>query len=109
MDLPPGARLAVTGPSGCGKTTLLMTLAGLLPPRLGRVELNGTPIDVLAESELRRAVCFFAEDATFSPPRSGTTCWSPAATAATTSSLRLCTASASVAGWPVYPMAWRQC
>ncbi|WP_415624425.1 thiol reductant ABC exporter subunit CydC [Mycobacterium xenopi] len=63
VDLPPGARLAVTGPSGCGKTTLLMTLAGLLPPRLGRVELNGTPIDVLAESELRRAVCFFAEDA----------------------------------------------
>jgi ATP-binding cassette subfamily C protein CydC len=63
VDLPPGARLAVTGPSGCGKTTLLMTLAGLLPPLHGRVELNGTPIDLLSESELRRAVCFFAEDA----------------------------------------------
>jgi ATP-binding cassette subfamily C protein CydC len=63
VDLPPGARLAVTGPSGCGKTTLLMTLAGLLPPLHGRVELNGTPIDLLSESELRRAICFFAEDA----------------------------------------------
>ncbi|HZU46913.1 MAG TPA: thiol reductant ABC exporter subunit CydC [Mycobacterium sp.] len=63
VDLPPGARLAVTGPSGCGKTTLLMTLAGLLPPLHGRVELNGTPVDLLSENELRRVVCFFAEDA----------------------------------------------
>ncbi|WP_420830349.1 thiol reductant ABC exporter subunit CydC [Mycobacterium heckeshornense] len=63
VDLPAGARLAVTGPSGCGKTTLLMALAGLLPPLQGRVELNGTPIQLLCEPELRRAVCFFAEDA----------------------------------------------
>jgi ATP-binding cassette, subfamily C, bacterial CydC len=63
MDLPPGARLAVTGPSGSGKTTLLMTLAGLLPPLDGQVQLNGIPIDRFTESDLRGAIGYFAEDA----------------------------------------------
>lgn len=63
IDLPPSARLAVTGPSGSGKTTLLMTLAGLLAPMHGRVELDGTALSLLDEAELRRTVSFFAEDA----------------------------------------------
>lgn len=63
IDLPPGARLAVTGPSGSGKTTLLMTLAGLLPPAQGQVTLDGIDLQRIAEDELRRAVGFFAEDA----------------------------------------------
>ena len=37
----PGERLALFGPSGAGKTTLLETIAGLVPPRRGRVELAG--------------------------------------------------------------------
>lgn len=63
VDLPPGARLAITGPSGAGKTTLLMTLAGLLEPLHGQVTLNGTPLRLRDEAEIRRAVVFFAEDA----------------------------------------------
>lgn len=63
LDLPPGARLAVTGPSGSGKTTLLMTLAGLLPPLEGQVLLDGVALPRFDEVDLRCAIGFFAEDA----------------------------------------------
>ncbi|WP_297700350.1 thiol reductant ABC exporter subunit CydC, partial [Mycobacterium sp.] len=53
LDLPPGARLAVTGASGSGKTTLLMTLAGLLPPLHGQVLLDGTALTQFDEVDLR--------------------------------------------------------
>ncbi|MFZ2511567.1 MAG: thiol reductant ABC exporter subunit CydC, partial [Gordonia sp. (in: high G+C Gram-positive bacteria)] len=50
LTLEPGARLVVVGPSGCGKSSLLMTLAGLLPPLRGAV--TGS-----------EAACYFAEEA----------------------------------------------
>ena len=63
VDLPQGARLAVTGPSGSGKTTLLMTLAGLVAPLRGNVTLGGAPLHRFGEDEIRNAIGFFAEDA----------------------------------------------
>jgi ATP-binding cassette subfamily C protein CydC len=63
LALQPGARVAITGRSGAGKTALLMTLGGLLPPVGGEVAVDGVSTDSLSESELRSAVCYFAEDA----------------------------------------------
>lgn len=44
LDLSPGRSVAVVGPSGVGKTTLLLTLAGFLPPRGGELLLDGIPL-----------------------------------------------------------------
>jgi ATP-binding cassette subfamily C protein CydC len=68
LDLSPGRRIAVVGASGCGKTTLLLTLAGLIPPAGGRLTLAGTgrpetELDRIDPGVLRRTVSFTAEDA----------------------------------------------
>src|SRR6266704_5294213 len=41
LSVAPGERLALFGPSGAGKTTLLEAIAGLVPPRRGRIALGG--------------------------------------------------------------------
>lgn len=70
LTLGPGRRVAVVGASGCGKTTLLLTLAGLMPPVGGRLTLApaGAPgpapdVHCLDPAVLRRTVSFTAEDA----------------------------------------------
>lgn len=43
---------AIVGPSGCGKTTLLNILGGLDHPTEGKVEVAGTDISTMKDSEL---------------------------------------------------------
>jgi len=41
LHLEDGERLALVGSNGAGKTTLLRTIAGVYPPRQGRIEVAG--------------------------------------------------------------------
>jgi branched-chain amino acid transport system ATP-binding protein len=44
LELQPGEMVALLGANGAGKTTVLMTLAGLLVPIEGHIELFGQPL-----------------------------------------------------------------
>ncbi|MFF1531245.1 thiol reductant ABC exporter subunit CydC [Cellulomonas sp. NPDC058312] len=59
----PGRSLAVVGPSGVGKTTLLLTLAGLLPPRAGEVLLDGVPLRAVDPTVRVARLALTTEDA----------------------------------------------
>lgn len=63
LTVAPGRAVAVAGPSGIGKTTLLSTLAGLLPPRAGAVELGGIDVARATRASVTAHVTMTAEDA----------------------------------------------
>jgi putative ABC transport system ATP-binding protein len=51
FDVHTGELLLLVGPSGCGKTTLLSVLAGILDATDGEVDVFGTRIDQLNQTE----------------------------------------------------------
>jgi heme ABC exporter ATP-binding subunit CcmA len=59
FDLPPGEVVALLGPNGAGKTTLLKLLAGLIPPTVGEIELDGLQFERSTPSQ-RSAIGFLA-------------------------------------------------
>lgn len=63
LAVTPGRSVAVVGPSGVGKTTLLLTLAGLLPPVQGRARVDGLEPYRLTREEAARRVAMTPEDA----------------------------------------------
>ena len=54
VDVYAGEMTLLVGPSGCGKTTLISTIAGILQPESGSVQLFGTAIDKLSRRQLTR-------------------------------------------------------
>jgi putative ABC transport system ATP-binding protein len=54
LTIQTGDQFLLLGESGSGKTTLLHLLGGLLKNQQGTIEVNGTSITNLSESELDR-------------------------------------------------------
>jgi branched-chain amino acid transport system ATP-binding protein len=47
LEVPTAAITCIVGPNGAGKSTVLRVVSGLLTPRLGTVDLDGTRLDQL--------------------------------------------------------------
>ena len=56
MDFPAGQVVALVGENGCGKSTLLKTLAGMIVPLSGILELDGRPLAEYSLRELSKKV-----------------------------------------------------
>ena len=54
LEIAPGTFTAIMGPSGSGKSTLMHLLAGLDRPSGGRVEIAGTELGTLDDTDLTR-------------------------------------------------------
>ncbi len=52
----PGEVLGIVGPNGCGKSTLIKGVTRVLPPREGRISIDGRDITRLGRTELARLV-----------------------------------------------------
>lgn len=61
-EIPAFATTAVVGPSGAGKSTLADIVMGLVPPDVGRLEIDGRPLDGSARAAWRRRVGYVPQD-----------------------------------------------
>ena len=63
-----GELVAVIGPNGAGKSTLLKTLAGLVPPRAGRIALGGADITGASTARIvTSGVCYVPQEGNVFP------------------------------------------
>jgi iron complex transport system ATP-binding protein len=58
-----GEFIAVIGANGSGKSTLLATLAGLLAPQSGEVQLDGQPLAAIASRQLAQRRAYLPQNA----------------------------------------------
>ena len=56
LDVERGRMVCLIGPNGAGKSTILHTLAGLINPLHGNIELNGKDIKKINRSEIAKKI-----------------------------------------------------
>lgn len=76
-----GERVGLVGPNGAGKSSLLLTLAGVLPPLAGDIQINGQPLRtgkfrpdlalIFQQAEDQLFCPTLAEDVAFGPRNMG--------------------------------------
>jgi ATP-binding cassette subfamily C protein CydC len=62
LSMPMGQRVALVGASGAGKSSVVNLLLRFWAPDGGKVILGGTPVDVLAQSDVRSSIGWVAQD-----------------------------------------------
>lgn len=63
LELPDGVMAGLIGRNGAGKTSLMRSIMGLLPPRRGSVEFNGTNLaSVPSHGRTRAGIGYMPED-----------------------------------------------
>ena len=63
LSIKDGEMVAIVGPNGSGKSTLLRTIAGVLKPSDGTIEIAGAPIEKLKKRQLAQALGFLSQSA----------------------------------------------
>lgn len=58
VHVPRGQIVCLLGPNGSGKTTLFKTLLGLLPARVGAVDIDGVALHHLSPQEIARRIAY---------------------------------------------------
>jgi iron complex transport system ATP-binding protein len=62
IELHRGDLVALLGPNGSGKTTLLKILCGILPPRGGRLSLDGSDLAAMRRREIARRIAMVPQE-----------------------------------------------
>lgn len=62
LDVPAGSLTALVGRSGSGKTTVIDLITGLLHPQAGRIDIDGTPLQVLDIGAWRRLIGYVPQE-----------------------------------------------
>lgn len=56
FDIPRGKMVAILGPNGCGKSTLIKTVCRILPPKAGKISVEGSEISSIAPRDFSKYV-----------------------------------------------------